>query len=114
MQVHAETFKFSHTDDYGIDRHTVEVTINGQRRVIRAARHTYPNTGDTITVFDLAVKFQTGAKVWPGRVDFMVATGKIGRLDACIDKFTGKPLRLVGFFEDFEQSKARSLHNAVA
>lgn len=114
MQVHADTFKFSHTDQYGIDRHTVEVTINGQRRAIRAHRSTYPNLGETITVFDLAVKFQTGAKVWPGRVDFVLATGKLQRLQACIDKFTTKPLHLVGFFVDHEQSKHRSLHNAVA
>lgn len=112
MKVHADTFKFSHTDEHGIDRHTVEVTIKGDRRTVRAHRYTNPVAGDTITVYDMAVKFKTGAKVWPGHADFRTATGQVSNLRPNIDKFG--TVILVGFFEDFQESKARSLHNAVA
>lgn len=113
MQVHAETYKFSHNDEYGIDRYTVEVTIKGERRALRAYRTTNLVVGEIVTVYDLAVKFRSGEKVWPGRIDYYVDSGKFGSLRACIDKFTRKSLVLVGFFADYQASAARSQHNAV-
>ena len=112
MQVHADTYKFTHTDEYGIDRYTVEVTIKGDRREVRAFKSTDGMSRESIRIYGLAVRFKTGAKVWPGHATYWFDGNHVNMLRPDIDKWG--TVMLVGFFEDFTESKHRSMHNAVA
>lgn len=117
MQVHIETFKHTGTETYParrkgaaqvvIERHSVEVTINGDRRVVRASRD-----DKTITVYDLAVRFSQGSKVWPGSATHWLESGIVNGIRPNIDK-RGHFI-LVGYASDFEDKAVRSQHNAVA
>lgn len=112
MQVHFETFKQTGTrtfdDGRAIDTYSVEVTIRGDRRAVRCSGV----FNDNITVYDIAVRFQTGAKVWPGYTTYWLKTGNVNNVRPSIDK--RGHVSLVGFFEDYEGKAVRSQHNAVA
>lgn len=112
MQVHFDTFKQTGTrtfdDGRTIDTYSVEVTIRGDRRAVRCSS-TFNNR---IDIYDLAVKFQTGTKVWPGRAVYWLESGNVNHLAPEIDK--RGHVSLVGFFEDYADKAVRSQHNAVA
>lgn len=118
MQVHFETYKHTHTDTYParkpggqpivIERYSVEVTIRGNRREVPCSQV----FNDNITILGLAVRFQTGSKVWPGTATYWLKTGVVNHLHANIDK--RGHLSLVGYFADYEDKAVRSQHNAVA
>lgn len=115
MQVHIETLKIVGQGSYKIggeihtfDRYTVEVTIAQDRREVRCSE---PFNGH-ITIQGLAVRFQTGAKVWPGSAIYWLETGTINQIRPNIDKHGS--FSLVGFADDYEGKKVRSQHNAVA
>lgn len=88
---------------------TIEITIRGDRRRVRC------HAGETnISIYGLAVRFRTGTKVWPGSATYWHKTGNVNNLRPNIDKFSGQFCQLVGFFDDYESSRHRSQHNAVA
>lgn len=91
------------------DQQTIEITIRGDRR--RVSCHAGENH---ISIFGLAVRFRSGTKVWPGSAIYWHKTGGVNNLRPNIDKFSSQFCQLVGFFEDHENSKHRSQHNAVA
>lgn len=91
------------------DKETIEITIGNDRR--RVACHSGPNR---ISIFDLAVRFRTGTKVWPGSAVYWVESGNVNNLTPNIDKFNGRWCSLVGYFDDHVDSERRSQHNAVA
>lgn len=92
-----------------LDRQTVEITIRGDRRRVNCHADK-----TSISIFGLAVRFQTGTKIWPGSAIYWREKGHVNNLRPNIDKFNGQFCRLVGFFEDHVASKHRSQHNAVA
>lgn len=115
ITVHLDTFQ-STPDSYTykgvtrkLDRHTIEITIRGDRRRVACS-----DDGNGITLFGLAVKFRTGTKIWPGSAVYWHKGGEVNNLRPNIDKFNGQWCSLVGFFEDFANKKNRSQHNAVA
>lgn len=112
MQVHYDTFKPSGTRTMSAgtqyQQHTVEVTIKGDRRTVRCSSV----FNGHITVYDLAVRFKTGTKVWPGTVNYWIETGRVNSLRPNIDK--RGLVSLVGFYEDYKGKPVQSQHNAVA
>ena len=116
ITVHLDTIQATpatYTDRKGrlvtFDRQTIEITIRGDRRRVRCW-----GGADDITIYDLAVRFRTGTKVWPGSATYWHKTGNVNNLRPNIDKFSGQFCQLVGFLEDHESSSHRSQHNAVA
>lgn len=120
LQVHIETLKISGKGSYKTgkgktaktveyDMHSIEVTIAGDRREVRC----HPSDKN-VSVFGLAVKFQTGEKIWPASAIYWIEKGTVNNIRPNIDKFSGQNCRLVGYMSDFEQSSTRSMHNAVA
>lgn len=115
--VHPETVRqeadATYTDRKGVarsyKRHTVEVTIHGDRRRVACS----PDA-TAITVFGIALRFRTGTKVWPGSAVFWRGGGHVNNIRPNIDKFNGQWCSVVGFFEDHKDSEHRSQHNAVA
>lgn len=111
MQVHPETHKqvepLTLKDGSLWDRFTVEVTVRGVRREVAASAV----RDGRFYVHDLAVKFSSGAKVWPGYAIYWTETGVVNNLRPNIDK-TGH-FQLVGFAADFGGRPVRSQHNAV-
>lgn len=114
LTVHFETLK-SEPATYVVrgvtrayDRHTVEISINGDRRVVSCGA---PLNGG-ISIYGLAVRFSTGAKVWPGSAIYWLESGRVNNLRPNIDK-RGE-FSLVGFMSDYENKNTRSRHNAVA
>lgn len=89
------------------DRETIEITIRGDRRRVRCSV-----CNDHITLFELAVRFNTGSKVWPGSAIYWHKTGDVNNLKPNIDK--NGYFILVGYAEDFAGKPVRSQHNAVA
>lgn len=111
MQVHPETLKVTGQRTINgrqFDTYSVEVTIRGDRRAVRC----WPIRDGNLDILDLAVRFQTGAKVWPGSAVYWSKTGNVTGLRPHIDK--RGHVSLVGFFEDFQGKPVRSMHNAVA
>lgn len=112
MQIHFDTYKVSGqrtlSDGKVIDLHTVEVTINGDRRVVSCGG-VY---NGWISVWGLAVRFKTGTKVWPGEATYWIDSGKVNGLRPNIDK--RGMVHLVGFYEDYKGKAVQSQHNAVA
>lgn len=112
MQVHFDTFKVSGQRTLWngdvVDTHTVEVTIRGDRRVVRCSAV----FRGWISLWDLAVRFKTGAKVWPGEATYWIDSGKVTGLRPNIDKMG--MVSLVGFYEDYRGKPVQSQHNAVA
>lgn len=114
MQVHIETHRqepdYVFTNKKGeqrYERFTVEVTIGNDRRRI----HCSTIYGDRLPLFDLAVRFSQGAKVWRGMADYLVSKDQVVNLQACIDK--RGHFSLAGYFADFEGKKVTSQHNAM-
>lgn len=115
ITVHLDTLQ-SAPDEYTVrgvtrtfDRQTIEITIRGDRR--RVPCHAGP---DHISIYGLAVRFQTGTKVWPGSAIYWREKGHVNNLRPNIDRFSGQFCQLVGYFEDHVASKHRSQHNSVA
>ncbi len=116
ITVHLDTIQATpatYTDRKGrlvtFDRQTIEITIRGDRRRVNC------HAGETgISIYGLAVRFRTGAKVWPGSAIYWRESGRVNNIRPNIDKFNGQFCSLVGFFEDHADGKHRSLHNAVA
>lgn len=121
MQVHIETLKVSERASYTsgkgknaktieFDRHTVEVTIGQDRRAVPCSAI----CNNAVTIYGLAVRFRTGAKVWPASAVYWLQGGHVNNLRPNIDKFNGQFCTLVGYMADFEDEPVRSRHNAVA
>lgn len=112
MQVHFDTFKQdgvrTFKDGRTIPLHTVEVTIKGDRRTVRCSGE----WNKAIRVYGLAVRFQTGTKVWPGEAVYWIESGRVTGLSPEIDK--RGHVNLVGFIEDYRGKAVHSQHNAVA
>ena len=117
MQVHIDTLRqdadYIYTDKRGVQksipRHSIEVTIRNDRRRVRCGSI----WNGSLPIFDLAVKFSSGEKVWPGSAYYWIESGNVNNLRPQIDK-RGHFI-LAGFFEDFEdKANIRSQHNAVA
>ncbi len=85
------------------------MSIRGDRRRVYAVKDKR-----TITVHDLAVRFPTGAKVWPATAIYWFETGDVNNLTPRIDRRarTGS-FSLVGFIEDFEKRPSLSQHNGA-
>lgn len=106
LTVHAET--------YDATAGTVEVTINADRRAVRAhGLSDGTGTMQRLHLSGLAVRFRTGAKVWPGSACFWFKGAHVNSLTANIDKRGSNGCHLVGYFSDFAQKPAKSRHNAV-
>lgn len=115
MQVHIETLKHVGQEAYAhvtIQRYTVEVTIGKDRRAVRCHPVRVNGEIDHLNLFDLAVRFSSGAKVWPGSAVWWSKTGNVNNLRPNIDK--RGYFSLVGYFADFEAKPVASQHNAVA
>lgn len=112
MQVHFDTYKVTGqrklSDGKVIDLHTVEITIRGDRRVVRCSAV----FRGWISLWDLAVRFKTGTKVWPGEATYWLDKGTVTGLRPQIDK--RGVVSLVGFYEDYKGKAVQSQHNAVA
>lgn len=111
MQVHFDTFKPTETyvaNGKEYQRHTVEVSIGNDRRTVKCSGI----YNGWVEVYGLAVRFQTGAKVWPGSVTYWVESGKANAPRPNIDK--RGHVSLVGFYEDYKGKAVQSQHNAVA
>lgn len=114
MQVHIDTFKSTGIHTYGTfsrEEFSVEITIKGDRRAVRCVQW---GAGDDarLTIFGLAVKFNQGAKVWPGCATYWIKSGRVNNLTPNIDK--RGTFILCGYSADFEGKSVRSQHNAVA
>lgn len=115
MKVHVETHRqepdFVWVDKKGNEKrhpqYSVEVTIMGDRRRVACGEV----WNDRLAVFNLAVRFSDGAKVWRGQADYLVNTGVVNNLQPCIDK--RGHFHLVGYFEDYAQKAVASQHNAM-
>lgn len=88
---------------------TIEITIRGDRRRVNCVAGPA-----NISIYGLAVRFQTGTKIWPGSAIYWRETGHVNNLRPNIDRFSGQFCQLVGFLADHQDSKHRSQHNAVA
>lgn len=111
IKVYPDTFKSTGLHTYGVytrEEFSVEVSIGNDRRAVRCAKY----AEDHLDLFDLAVRFSTGAKVWPGSATYWFKSGNVNNLRPNIDK-RGHFI-CCGFFEDFAAAPVRSLHNAVA
>lgn len=112
MQVHFDTYKVTGQRELSNGRmhdlHSVEITIGGDRRAVRCSG---VHNG-WISLWDLAVRFKTGAKVWPGEATYWIDSGKVNGLRPNIDK--RGMVHLVGFYEDYKGKAVQSQHNAVA
>lgn len=109
LQTETVTYTNRKGEAHSYERHTVEITLRGNRRRVNCSQD-----DNRTTIHGLAVRFRTGTKVWPGSAIHWAKTGVINNLRPNIDKFNGQFCSLVGFFEDHANSKHRSLHNAVA
>lgn len=115
MQVHYETLRreedMVRTDRKGkemrIEQRTVEVTINGDRRRVRCGSE----WNGRVTIFDLAVRFSQGAKVWRGTATYWVKSGNVNHIRPCIDKHGY--FFLAGYFADYDKKPIVSQHNAM-
>jgi hypothetical protein len=115
MQVHIDTHRqepdYVFTNKKGVEvrynRFTVEVTISGDRRRV----HCSTVYADRLPIFDLAVRFSQGAKVWRGMADYSISKNDVFNLQPCIDK--RGHFSLAGFFDDFDQKPVASQHNAM-
>jgi hypothetical protein len=112
MQVHFDTYKVTGqiTTKRGepFDLHSVEITIGKDRREV-ACGAVY---NGWIKIFDLAVRFSHGSKMWPGSATYWIESGNVNNLSPNIDK-RGHFI-LAGFMADYENRAVRSQHNAVA
>lgn len=109
LQSETRTYSTRKGETHSYERQTVEVSIGSKRRRVNCTQY----DGRT-HIHGLAVRFRTGTKIWPGSAVHWAKTGVINNIRPDIDKFTGQFCQLVGFFGDYEDSKARSQHNAVA
>jgi hypothetical protein len=121
ITVHLETLtavKRTYTDRKGrevsYDSHTIEISIGSDRRAVRCHPITRTDGDSNISIYELAVRFRTGAKVWPASAVYWLKSGNVNNLRPNIDKFNGQFCQLVGYFADHEDSAHRSQHNAVA
>lgn len=93
-------------------RHTVEVTIKGERRAVRCLTDISDEARKHLTIFGIAVRFSHGAKVWPGSAVYWFKSGNVNNVRPDIDK--SGVFYVVGFADDFAGKASRSQHNAVA
>ena len=108
--IQTETASYIHKGKtHTYERETIEITIRGDRRRVNCH-----SDATRISLYNLAVQFRTGTKVWPGSAIYWRESGKVGNLSPNIDRFSGQFCQLLGFMEDYETSKSRSQHNAVA
>jgi len=123
MQVHIETLRVSGQRSYTtgkgkkatthtFDTYAVEITIGNDRRETRCSPTMIGGEMRDLMLYDLAIRFSSGAKVWPGHATYWPKTGNVNGLHPKIDK--RGHFSCVGFFEDFEAAPVRSQHNAVA
>lgn len=112
IQVHAETYRETEPrtlkSGETLKQYLVDVTIGGSRRAVRASEV----WNGRFYVFGLAIRFSSGAKVWPGSAIYWTETGVVNHIRPNIDK--RGVFSLVGFAEDFVGKAVRSQHNAVA
>ena len=108
LQSKLETYD-SRSGPVTFERQTIEISIGNDRRRVNCHQ-----SRDCIDLYGLAVRFRTGAKVWPASAVYWLKSGNVNNLRPMIDKFNGQFCQLLGYFEDHEQSKHRSQHNAVA
>ncbi len=106
MQAFPATIKDLPVDDYGRSYRSIEVEINGDRRAIRCGSE----WRGRVTIYDLACRFPTGAKVWPASADVELATGRVFDIRPAIDKRTANRCSLAGYLADFEGKAAESRH----
>lgn len=83
---------------------TVEVTIHGKTRRVSAVRN-----DREITAYGIAVKYQTGTKVWAGRVSHFLDTGNERMAGGFDNRATNSRIQsIVGFWDDVaEQHRSR-------
>lgn len=116
VTVHFDTFKAAEVITLAsgrtFQRHSVEITIGKDRRTVYCSDAFGAEGQRRITVHGLAVRFSSGAKVWPGNATYWIAHDKLNGLNPNIDK--RGHFSLCGFAEDFEGKAVRSQHNAVA
>lgn len=116
MQVHFDTHRqeadYVYTDKKGVPhaypQFSVEVTIRNDRRRVSCS----DARDGHICIHDLAVRFSSGDKVWPGTAAYWVESGNVNNLRPNIDK-RGHFI-LAGYIADYETKPVRSQHNAVA
>ena len=112
MQVHFDTYKISGqiilNDGKTLDTHSVEVTIDKKRREVPCGAI----FNNRVTIFDLAVRFYGGNKVWPGTALYWIENNNVNNLRPNINK-SGNFL-LAGFIADYQNKSTHSQHNAVA
>lgn len=110
MQVHIDTLQITEFNKYGSTA-TVEITIGNDRRRVDAYKTGFEGN-EHLIIHGLAVRFQTGAKVWPGHAIYWLKSGNVNNLRPNIDK--RGHVNLVGYAEDYDGKSVRSQHNAVA
>lgn len=114
MEVHFDTHRqepdlvfINKKGEQRLERHSVEITIRGDRRRVCCA--TVSN--DWLPIFDLAVRFSQGTKIWRGTANYRVSKNDVVNLAPCIDK-RGHFL-LQGYWDDFKNKNIASQHNAI-
>lgn len=115
MQVHIETMQqeadYTYKNRKGvecsIEQHSVEITINGDRRRVSCGEY-----DGKVYVQGLALRFSQGNKVWPGMAVYWRESGNVNNLRPNIDR--RGYFSLVGYFDDYREKMVASKHNAVA
>lgn len=106
ITVHPETLQ--HRSDGAF----VDITIGADRRTVRCFHHHADTDHARLDLYGIAVRFQTGTKVWPGSACYWFKTGNVNNVRPNIDKRGS--VSVVGYAEDFAGKPVRSRHNAVA
>jgi len=91
---------------------TATVEING---VVRDLPTYEDGQGDYrhLTIFGLAIRYQTGTKIWPGTAIYWFKNGAINNVRGPQDhRQRFHSLQIVGFWED-AQEPVRSRHSSV-
>lgn len=116
ITVHFDTFKAAEeitlSNGRTFQRHSVEITIGKDRRAVYCSSIYGEEGKRRIFIHDLAVRFSSGAKVWPGNATYWIDADRVNGLQPNIDK--RGHFSLCGFAADFDGKAVRSQHNAVA
>jgi hypothetical protein len=87
-----------------------EVTIGEETKTLKAYDY-----GDRFHVSGIAVRYQTGAKVWAGRLTYWKASGNIQVSGGLDNRARRKSLSVCGFYSDAaEAKKSRHNHERIA
>lgn len=121
MQVHIDTFRNDPSETYligkgkrqrsvTIERNSVEITINGDRRRVRCSSVI---NNSNIRLYEIAVRFGAGKKVWPGGAMYWLETGNVNNVRPNIDRHSWHTFSVCGYAEDYKNKPVSSQHNAV-